>query len=84
MMTVRVSVDGWPYHIQFSGGIDVERMYDGSTVAIRTVGDQSKVFQFSLDEEDLKVQRETIAKLRKDTQAWDEWFHGFSVRAGYD
>ncbi len=35
-MTIQINIDGWPYQILFSGTIDIERMYDGETVAIRS------------------------------------------------
>ena len=43
MTTQIIDIDGTPYRVRFEGSIEVQRMFDEETVAIRLVGDSSRL-----------------------------------------
>jgi hypothetical protein len=52
MTSVTVRIDGWPYRIEFSGTVEVQRL-DSGDVAVRRVSDNATV-KVELDEERLE------------------------------
>ena len=71
-MTIRVNIDGWPHRVTFTGGVDIERMWDGETVAVR--GEGVKV---ELDWKELERQRERITEVRRAEARWRDAIEGY-------
>lgn len=61
-MTLTVHIDGWPYRINFSGTLDVQRLESGD-VAVRKASDDATV-KVELDEEELARSRKLIRDMR--------------------
>lgn len=52
-MTIRITVDGWPYAIEFSGTIDIDRPWESGETVIRKVTPETSVQAITLDEDEL-------------------------------
>src|SRR5271169_2263305 len=65
-MTLLVHIDGWPFRVTAPGAVDVERMSDEETVAVRGEGPIEVV----LDEEELGRQRAEVKKVRQEAEEW--------------
>jgi hypothetical protein len=88
-MVIQVNIDGCPYIVEFEGLIDIERMWDGETVAIRGTGISVKP-----DEEAMRLREANrsllwhglppFARVDLPPLPWFRSCGGSKVREGYD
>lgn len=83
-MTLTVHIDGWPYRINFSGTLDVQRL-DSGDVAVRKASDDATV-KVELDEEELARSRKFLADLSYRELSWDIYSNGIAeeLQKAYD
>lgn len=81
MTSLTIHIDGYPYQIEFSGAVDIERLESGN-VAVRLASDGARV-KVTLDEEEHERLRKLIETIAERAGMYMVEFRGFTENIGH-